>query len=149
MADTRIQQKVERWIVDNELPRLYGEPFAKRSVRFSWGGSFEFDAVSADGRMIVCVSTSACQTASGRNAIGKFHKIKADTLYLLNAIGAERLVLLFTDPGMLAHFERERSRGRFPPATAIELRAIALPQVLADELRSASKIASLEVSPGR
>lgn len=149
MADTRVQHKIERWIVDNELPRLYGERFSKRSVPLTWGGSFEFDAVSADGKIIACVSTSCWQTASGRNAIGKFHKIKADTLYLLHATATERMVLVFTDLGMMMHFEKERSRGRFPPATAIELRLIELPQTLADELRLATKVASVEVSPSK
>jgi hypothetical protein len=78
--------------------------------------------------------TSARLTASGRNAIGKSHKIRADALYLLHACGAEHRVLAFTDPGMLGRFERERYHGRFPPAAVIESRAIALPPVLADEL---------------
>jgi len=149
MADTRVQHRVERWIVDQELPRIYGEPFSKRSIQLTCGGTFQFDAVSADAKIVACVSTSCCQTASGRNAIGKFHKIKADTLYLLHATATERLVLVFTDPGMLAHFEKERTRGRFPPATVIELRLIELPQILADELRMATKVASVEVSPGK
>lgn len=122
MADSKVQHKVERWIVEHELPKVYGEPFAKRIVSLTWGGSFEFDAVSADAKVVACVSTSCCRTASGKNAIGKFHKIKADTLYLLHANATERLVLVFTDPGMVKHFEAERQRGRFPPATAIELR---------------------------
>lgn len=146
MADTRIQHKVERWIVENELSRLYGRPFTKRKAPLSWGGSFEFDAVSADSLMIVSVSTSACRTASGKNAIGKFHKIKADALYLLHAVGVERRVLAFTDPGMLAHFERERDRGRFPPTTAIELLPVTLPADLMSELCAATKVASLEVT---
>ena len=40
----RIQHKVERWIVENELARLCGGPFSKRAVTLSWGGCFEFDA---------------------------------------------------------------------------------------------------------
>lgn len=148
MADTRVQHNVERWIVEHELQRVYGKPFSKRRVPLTWGGSFEFDAVSADAKIIACVSTSCCQTASGRNAIGKFHKIKADALYLLHATATERLVLVFTDSGMLAHFEKERTHGRFPPGTVIELRLIELPQTLADELRLATLVASVEVSPG-
>jgi hypothetical protein len=122
MADTTAQGKVERWIVDNELPRSFGGmSFSKRNVQLTWGGEFEFDAVSADGSMVVCVSTSCCKTATGRNAIGKYHKLKADALHLLHTVDARRRAMVFTDAGMLAHFEKERSRGRFPPASAIEL----------------------------
>jgi hypothetical protein len=148
MADTSVQGKVERWIVEHDLPRSFGgRPFAKRKVHLTWGGEFEFDAVSADGTVVVCVSTSCCKTASGRNAIGKYHKLKADALYLLHTVGAERRAMVFTDAGMLAHFEKERARGRFPPATAIDLIAATLPDNLAGELREATRAASAEVSP--
>jgi hypothetical protein len=148
MADTSVQGKVERWIVENELPRCFdGRRFSKRKVQLSWGGEFEFDAVSADGAVVACVSTSCCKTASGRNAIGKYHKLKADALYLLHTVDAERRAMVFTDAGMLAHFEKERSRGRFPPANAIELIPAKLPDDLACELREATRSASVEVSP--
>lgn len=148
MADTTVQGKVERWIVEKELPRsLGGRPFSKRRVRLTWGGEFEFDAVSADGAVVVSVSTSCCKTASGRNAIGKYHKLKADALYLLHAVDATRRAMVFTDAGMLAHFEKERSRGRFPPESAIELIYAKLPDDLACELRESTRSASIEVSP--
>jgi hypothetical protein len=148
MADTTIQGKVERWIVENELPRSFGGmPFSKRRVRLTWGGEFEFDAVSADGAVVASVTTSCCKTVSGRNAIGKYHKLKADALYLLHAVDATRRAMVFTDAGMLAHFEKERSRGRFPPEGAIELISASLPDDLACELRKATRSASLEVSP--
>jgi len=55
--------------------------------------------------------------------------------------------MVFTDVGMLAHFEKERSRGRFPPEGAIELISAKLPEDLACELREATRSASVEVSP--
>jgi len=89
MADTTVQGKVERWIVENELPRWFGaRPFSKRRMQLTWGGEFEFDAVSADGAVVVSVSTGCCKTVSGRNATGKYHKLKADALYLLHAVYA-------------------------------------------------------------
>lgn len=147
MADTSVHGKVERWIVATELPRLYGERFSKARVPLRWGGVFECDAVSVNGETVACVSTSCCRTATGRNAIGKFHKLKADTFYLTNVLNAKRRILVFTDPGMVGHFERERDRGRFPPATEIELCLIALPRALDEELRLATSFASSEVSP--
>jgi hypothetical protein len=147
MADTSVQGKVERWIVENELPRHFGgRRFSKRKIQLTWGGAFEFDAVSTDDDVVACVSTSCCRTATGRNAIGKFHKLKADALYLLNAT-AKRRAMIFTDSGMRDHFERERSRGRFPPASVIDLVLVTLPAELACELQAATRSASVEVSP--
>ncbi len=148
MANTSSQGRVEGWIVENELPRLFtGKSFSKRKVRLAWGGDFEFDAVSSDSEIIGCVSTSCSRTASGRAAVGKFHKLKADALYLLSTALEHRRVMVFTDEGMKAHFERERARGRFPPPEAIELVLVALPEALACELRAAARSASIEVSP--
>jgi hypothetical protein len=147
MADTSVHGKVERWIVANELPRLYGEQFSKGRVPLTWGGVFECDAVSSDSRTVACISTSCCRTATGRQAIGKFQKLKADTLYLLHTSTTSRRLLVFTDPGMLKHFEKERERGRFPPQSAIELLLVTLPSDLAEELRLATSVASFEVSP--
>jgi hypothetical protein len=148
MADTSVQGKVERWIVENDLPRRFEDrTFTKRRVPLTWGGLFECDAVSTDGEVVVCVSTSCCRTARDRPAIGKFHKLKADAFYLLHTTDAKRRVMVFTDEGMLEHFTRERSRGRFPPANQIELVLVNLPTPIALELRQARRSASVEVSP--
>jgi len=48
---------------------------------------------------------------------------------------------------MLEHFEKEWTRGRFPPQSAIELLLVQLPRDLAEELRVATSVASAEVSP--
>lgn len=150
MANTTAQADVERWIVAEALPKaLGGVQFTKRKVSLTWGGAFECDAVSDDGTIAACISTSSCKTATGRQAIGKFHKIKADALYLLHLAGPQRRVLVFTDSGMLAHFERERARQRFPRGEEIELLWIAVPSPLADALRTAARAASAEVSPTR
>ena len=97
--------------------------------------------------VVACVSTSCCRPATGRNAIGKFHKLKADAFYLLHAAKAQRRAMFFTDADMRDHFERERSLDRFPPGLAIDLVLVKLPDVLAVELREATRSASLEVSP--
>jgi hypothetical protein len=147
MADTSVHGKVERWIVANELPRLCGEQFSRGRVPLTWGGVFECDAESSDSGIVACISTSCCRTATGRQAIGKFHKLRAGALYLLHTSGTRRRILAFTDPGMLEHFEKEPTRGRFPPQSAIELLLVDLPRDLAEELRVATSMASSEVSP--
>lgn len=147
MADTRPQGNIERWVVAHVLPTRYGEGFSKRVVTLTWGGSFEFDAVSADGETVVCISTSCCRTAGGRPAVGKYHKIRADALYLLNARDAARRVLIFTDRHMFDYFTSEQKRGRFPTFSEIELGYVELPSDLAAVLSKAAQVASAEVSP--
>ena len=149
MADSTTRNVVERLIVKNSLPALLGCAFTKRGIGLSWGEFIEFDAVSEDGTVIVCVSTSCSRTAGGRTAIGKIHKIKADALYLLSAKDTKRRVLVFTDRGMFDHFSRERQRGRFPNVTEIELLHIELPADLAAKVKDAAAIAASEVTPIR
>jgi hypothetical protein len=149
MADTQVQLQAESWVVTNELPRMFSQVFSKAKLKLSWGGEFEFDAVSDDSRIVACVSTSCCRTAGGRPAVGKYHKIRSDVLYLINAIGPTRRVLVFTDPEMVKHFEAESSHGRFPPADQIELRLAELSEELREALGKARKDASDEVSPER
>jgi hypothetical protein len=146
MADTTVQRQVETWIVCEALPDLYGQPFAKRRLPLVRGGAFEFDAVSNDGQIAVCISTSQCLTAGGKLGIGKQHKIRADVLYLLHA-SVQRRVLVFTDAAMLAHFEKARIAGRFPPADELEMVCVQLPDALAARLCVARASASDDVSP--
>jgi len=148
MADTQVQLQAEEWIVSNELPRMFSQGFSKTKLRLSWGGEFEFDAVSKDGSIAASVSTSRCRTAGGRPAVGKYHKIRSDVLYLLNAVGPKRRVLVFTDPEMVRRFEAESSHGRFPSADEIGLHLAKLPETLEEALGRARKNASDEVSPG-
>jgi hypothetical protein len=146
MADSRIQHEAEQWVVDQALPAMFGQPFAKRRLKLEWGGVFEFDGVSEDQRIVTCVSTSAGRTASGKNPSGKIVKIKADTLYLLAAT-AERRLLVFTERLMMNMFEREQASGRFPPS--IELVLISLPEELQARLDVTRALASSEVSSGK
>jgi hypothetical protein len=147
VATTRAQLNAEQHVVQRALPNLFGQEFRKRRVSLEWGGSFECDAMSDDGRIAVCVSTSSARTAGGKPAIGKYHKIRSDALYLLAAKGVGRRILVFTDLGMLKHFEAEQERGRFPGTDLIGLRYVDLPDDLRVALEKAVDAASREVTP--
>lgn len=147
MADTSIQMEAEAWVVREALPAVYHQAFSKGGVPLIWGGAFEFDAVSDDRTIVACVSTSVARTAGNKLAVGKIQKIKADTLYLLNAANMKRRVLVFTDESMLSHFAKERKAGRFPADAEIELRLVRLPSGLATRLAEARAVASAEVTP--
>ncbi len=145
MADTRTQLGIELWIVRRFLPKKYGQLFEKKQLQLLWGGKFQFDAVSDDTKIALCISTSQARTAGGKYAIGKYNKIKADALYLLAAVGVSRRILAFTDLGMVHHFEKEQQRGRFP--LDIELLPIDLPKALRSRLQFSVITASNEVRP--
>jgi len=146
MANTKVQVKAEQWIVTEYLPKQFNQCFEKKRIELTWGGKFEFDAVSEDGKIIANISTSSARTAKGKQAIGKFHKIKGDTLYLLHANATKRLQI-FTEKDMQEHFMRDKKSGRFPPE--VDLIHVELPEILKQELQSARRLASQEVTPNK
>lgn len=90
MADTSAQKGAELWIVRHFLPEQFeGLAFEEQKVPLVWGGSFAFDAVSADRAIIGLVSTSSAITSGGKLAIAKVQKLKCDTLYLAQALPEE------------------------------------------------------------
>ena len=147
MADTRAQKKAEGWVLTEFLPSMYGVPFANRKVLLNWGGKFDFDAVSKDGRIVGNISTSSATTAGAKQATAKIQKIKCDTLYLLYAQGASERLLIFTESDMQRHFEKEVKNGRFPKG--VKLIHAPLPAPLQREIEVARKVASDETSPRR
>ena len=65
------------------------------------GGKFEFDAVSEDESIVVCISTSKGITSGGNVPSAKIQKIRSDALwfYMLEK-PPKKKVLAFTDKGM-------------------------------------------------
>lgn len=146
MADTSAQHSAEKWVVTRFLPeRFKGTSFLGRKLTLEWGGQFAFDAVSEDGKIVALISTSAARTAGGKPAVAKFQKLKADALYLLNVIGAEELIMIFTEDSMLRHFEKEQKSCRFPPE--IKFMLATLPEDIHSRVLASRKIASAETSP--
>lgn len=147
MANTQVQGEVEQWLVENYLPKRYRVKFAKKKLPLFWGGKFEFDAVSQDNKIAGCISTSSARTAKGKAAVGKYHKIRADALYLNAAVGVAKKFLLFTDDQMKSQFEKERDKGRFPQD--IELLYAPPPAHLRAKLQESADVASREVTPSK
>jgi len=116
VANTSEQLAAEKWIVENQLPRMLGGDFLPATkTKLIWGGVFEFDAVSVDRSVAVCISTSSGKTSSGKFPSAKVTKLKADALYLLHAAGVSRRVMAFTNDVMCGAIRKEQERGRFPP----------------------------------
>lgn len=146
MANTRVQVEVEDWVRREWLKEKYGQTFHRERVRLSSGEVFDFDAVSADGTIAASISTSSATTASGKQAVGKQQKLRADMLFLLLAEVKRRLLVL-TEPDMYEFWMKERKGDRVP--TQVEFVLANIPAELALRLRTAKADASAEVSPRR
>ena len=144
MADTGVQLEVEDWVRREWLPREFGQRFSRERLKLTPGGVLDFDAVSADEKIVASISTSASRTATGKLAVGKLTKIRSDMLFLLMASCDQRLVVL-TDETMFKQLEKERSAGRVP--TSIVFKHAEIPPDLHRRLVSSQKAASREVSP--
>jgi hypothetical protein len=146
MAVTRTQGRVEAWIRDQWLPKEFRRAFTKRKLNLSSGGSFEFDAVSSDRRVVVTVSTSRSRTSSGRDGAGKMNKIRSDIMFL-SLRKAPRRVVVLTERDMFRKCTRQQDMGRLP--RWVKFLLAPLPKTLAKSLRRARRKSSREVSPGR
>ncbi len=131
MADTRCQLECEDWVRLNWLPKRYDQPFHRERVELSSGGVFDFDAVSADRSIVATISTSGAKTASGKHAVGKLLKLRADMLFLLLA-NAPRSLVVLTERDMYDLCLKERQGGRMPQS--IEFVHAKLPKDLAERL---------------
>jgi hypothetical protein len=144
MADTGAQREASRWIMEEWLPEKLGTSFHSLPVKLKSGGDYRFDAVSEDGSIVAAISTSAAKTSSGKSAIGKLSKIRADMYFLLLS-SAKRKLLLFTEQDMFERFIAEQEKGRV--AEGIELSLVRLPAKLAEKVRASRARASGEVQP--
>lgn len=82
MANTRTQVEIEDWLRINWLPNQFGQKFRRERLKINAGGVFDFDAVSDDSKIVVNISTSSAITSSGKEAIGKLHKLHSDIMFL-------------------------------------------------------------------
>ena len=101
MADTRVQLEVEDWVRDNWMSGEFGCDFYRKRLTLSSGGVFDFDAVSQDGKIAACISTSGGKTARGKHAVGKLLKLRSDMLFLLLAKEPQKRIIVLTESDML------------------------------------------------
>jgi hypothetical protein len=144
MADTRAQRQAAEWVISEWLPKQFGVSFRTEPVRLRPGGDYRFDAVSEDGAIVVAISTSAAKTSSGKAAVGKMNKIRAD-MFFLSMTSARYKVMVLTEEDMFGRCIAEKENGRIPDE--IQLTMATLPAALADDIRVARELASAEVSP--
>lgn len=89
MADTRVQLEVEDWVRDVWMQEQFACEFYRKRLSLISGGVFDFDAVSKDGKIAACISTSEGKTASGKHAAYRAHGARSGAGQG-NAIAAQR-----------------------------------------------------------
>jgi hypothetical protein len=107
-------------------------------------GRFEFDAVSDDGTIVACVSTSGAKTARGKGAAGKFHKLQSDMLFLHLLKKARERIIVLTEHDMFDWCEKQMRLGRTP--ADVSFRLAALPPGHRRRLEEARHLAVMEVT---
>ncbi len=146
MANTRVQLEVEEWIRGNWLPIQFGQLFRKKQLKLVSGGSFEFDAVSEDGKIALVISTSGARTSGGKQGSGKIMKIRAD-LYFLLLVHAKTRALIFTERDMYEQFKKEQDAGRTPGEIKSYLAKI--PDKLRQKLEASRRTSIAEVTSSK
>lgn len=145
MADTRVQVEVEDWVRRQWLPSQLNQQFFRERVQLSSGGMFDYDAVSADKRTIVSISTSGSITSSGKHAVGKLQKIRADMFFMLLTPNVDRKIMVFTEKDMCERCNAEVVAGRAPKE--IEFMYAEIPNALQAKLVESRDKAAREVKP--
>lgn len=130
------------------LPSRFRLNFDKRKLavglRHDGSESYhEFDAVSADGRIVVSIKASSGPTSGGNVPDGKIKGAYAE-LHFLGLVDAPERYLVLTDQEFYRIFSSV-SEGKLPPL--VELLHIPLPETLQREVTAARDVASKEVSP--
>ena len=142
MSNTAVQREAEEWIRVEDLPSRYGQRFQKVCLQLRSGGTFEFDAVSADRQTVCVISTSQLATSGNPHGTGKVAKVYKDLFFLL-LVDTPRRLAIFTEPCLAGFFQREKQRGRVP--SEIDVVCIGIPDEMAGRLRISRETASTEV----
>jgi len=147
MVDTRLLKSEVEQCVREQLKEKFGQPFVKRFLpvgRCADGSpaTHEFDAVSADGRIVVGIKSSSGKTSGGRHPSGKIAAAYKE-LYFLSLVKAERRILVLTDREFYRILGNDCD-GKLAPG--LELMLIPLPPELEQQVQVVQEAASQEMS---
>lgn len=121
------------------------EVFLPKRLALRTGGSHEFDAVSANGQIVVSIKAASGLTAGGKNPSGKVKDCIAE-LYYLSLVDAPVRKLVLTTPEFHRLFIKQTA-GAIADGLGVE--CCPLPADLQRRVNEVVRIASREVSPGR
>lgn len=149
MADTRVMKHRVEPYVREKLEAEFGQAFTQQFLpvgRRTDGSAamHEFDAVSADRRIVAGIKSSSGRTSGGRRPSGKINAAYKE-LYFLSLVDANHRILVLTDPEF-HQIMRNDSDGKLAPG--LELMLIALPRELKEQVQAVHRAASKEMTTG-
>jgi hypothetical protein len=145
VANTTYLRQVVEGYVREQLTEEFSQPFSPKFLPLLPGGRHEFDAVSADGHVVVSIKSASGLTAGGRVPSGKIKDCLAE-LYYLSLVEAPVRRLVLTTPAFFQLFTRTTVGA---VATGIEVACVPLPAMIQAEVDRVVEEASREVSPDR
>lgn len=145
MANTAILRYKVEPVIRSVLKTEFGQPFTSQVLELPGGAVREFDAVSADRKVVVSIKTSSGLTSGGNIPGGKINGCIAD-LYYLSLIDAPVRRLVLTNREFHEIFQR-RMAGALPDG--VEVRLVSLPADLQDEVDRVIRAASEEIDRGK
>lgn len=143
MANTLYLKRVVEDVVRRHLAEHFGVPFESRDLKLVTGGTHEFDAVSADGKVVASIKSASGKTSGGKLPAGKIRAAEAE-LYYLTLVDAPVRLLVLTNEHFYEILKR-RLRGRLAPG--ISLMYVPLPMEVQERVAATQALASEEVQP--
>jgi hypothetical protein len=97
VANTNLLRREVEGYVRRVLTERHQQEFRAERLTLRTGGTHEFDAVSADGQIIVSIKSASGLTAGGKHPSGKIKDCLAE-LYYLSLVDAPVRMLVLTTP---------------------------------------------------
>ena len=145
MANTAILRTKVEPVIRARLETEFAQPFRSQILGLPGGAAREFDAVSADGTVVVSIKTSSGLTSGGNIPGGKINGCIAD-LYYLSLLGAPVRRLVLTNREFYEIFVK-RMAGALPDG--VEVKLVPLPAGLQAEVDRVIREASEEMDRGK
>jgi hypothetical protein len=144
MANTAILRTKVEPVIRAGLESEFTQRFTSQVLSLPGGASREFDAVSADGTVVVSIKTSSGLTSGGHIPGGKING--CIDLYYLSLLSAPVRRLVLTNPEFYEIFVK-RMTGALPEG--VEVRLVPLPPELQTEVDLVIREASEEIDRGK
>jgi len=146
MADThQIKTQVEPFVRD-WLWRRFSQQFTREFLQLAeCSGFHEFDAVSADKRIVCGIKSSSARTSGGKNPSGKIAGAYEE-LYFLSGVDADQRFLVLTNKDF---YELLAKKMRDKLSRSIQLLYCPLPHELEQLVGSVQRRASQEIDRGK
>jgi hypothetical protein len=141
LLKTRVEPFVREW-----LAKQYSQTFSREFLQLAGcSGSHEFDAVSADKRIVCGIKSSSGATSGGKNPSGKIASAYEE-LYFLAGVDADQRFLVLTDKEFYQLLSRKMQEKL---SRDIKLFYCPLTEELARLVRAVQSEASSEIDRGK